>query len=94
MTAITATFTSLPFTQFRKHRHFYLWYDGVWAVLLAGVLALMKGVGHQPLVQGAQLFTHQLAKLRVYAGAEHPHEAQSPAVFDFKSLNRKNTRIG
>ena len=40
MTAITATFTSLPFTQFRKHRHFYLWYDGVWAVLLAGVLAL------------------------------------------------------
>ena len=51
VTAITATFTSLPFTQFRKHRHFYLWYDGVWAVLLAGVLALMKGVGHQPLVQ-------------------------------------------
>ncbi len=40
------------------------------------------------------LARHQLAKLRVYAGAEHPHEAQSPAVFDFKSLNRKNTRIG
>jgi large subunit ribosomal protein L13 len=40
------------------------------------------------------LARHQLAKLRLYAGAEHPHEAQSPTVFDFKSLNRKNARIG
>jgi large subunit ribosomal protein L13 len=36
----------------------------------------------------------QLGKLRVYAGAAHPHEAQSPEVFDFKSRNRKNSRIG
>lgn len=34
----------------------------------------------------------QLANLRVYAGAEHPHEAQSPEVIDFKSLNSKNTK--
>lgn len=32
----------------------------------------------------------QLKKLRVYAGAEHPHEAQQPETLDFKSLNRKN----
>jgi len=31
-----------------------------------------------------------LGNLRVYAGAEHPHEAQSPKVFDFASKNRKN----
>jgi large subunit ribosomal protein L13 len=30
--------------------------------------------------------------LRVYAGAEHPHEAQSPEVVDVASMNRKNTR--
>jgi large subunit ribosomal protein L13 len=36
----------------------------------------------------------QLSKLRVYAGASHPHEAQSPEVLDFKSRNRKNSRIG
>jgi large subunit ribosomal protein L13 len=34
----------------------------------------------------------QLGNLRVYAGAEHPHEAQQPEVIDVASLNRKNTR--
>ena len=36
----------------------------------------------------------QLAKLRVYAGAEHPHAAQNPKTIDFKSQNRKNSRVG
>jgi large subunit ribosomal protein L13 len=36
----------------------------------------------------------QLAKLRVYAGGEHPHEAQSPETVDFAARNRKNSRIG
>lgn len=36
----------------------------------------------------------QFGKLRVYAGAAHPHEAQSPEVVDFKSRNKKNSRIG
>ena len=34
----------------------------------------------------------QLSKLRVYAGPEHPHEAQQPEVIDFKSMNTKNAR--
>ncbi|NWG46300.1 MAG: 50S ribosomal protein L13 [Alphaproteobacteria bacterium] len=38
------------------------------------------------------LARRQLAKLRVYAGAEHPHAAQSPEPIDMASLNRKNTR--
>jgi large subunit ribosomal protein L13 len=33
-----------------------------------------------------------MTNLRVYAGAEHPHEAQSPEVLDVKSMNSKNTR--
>lgn len=34
----------------------------------------------------------QLKKLKVYAGAEHPHEAQKPKVLDFAAMNEKNKR--
>lgn len=34
----------------------------------------------------------QMTHLRVYAGAEHPHEAQSPEVLDVASMNPKNKR--
>ena len=34
----------------------------------------------------------QMSNLRVYAGTEHPHEAQQPEVLDVKVLNKKNTR--
>ena len=34
----------------------------------------------------------QFSKLRVYAGAEHPHEAQSPEAVDYASMNRKNKK--
>ena len=40
------------------------------------------------------LARRQLAKLRVYAGADHPHAAQNPVTIDFKSMNRKNSRVG
>ena len=33
-----------------------------------------------------------MTNLRVYAGAEHPHEAQAPEAVDLKSMNAKNTR--
>lgn len=32
----------------------------------------------------------QLKNLRVYAGSEHPHEAQQPTSVDVGALNRKN----
>ncbi|MEJ2374005.1 MAG: 50S ribosomal protein L13 [Pseudolabrys sp.] len=34
----------------------------------------------------------QLGNLRVYPGAEHPHEAQKPEAVDVASMNRKNVR--
>ena len=34
----------------------------------------------------------QMTHLRVYAGADHPHEAQAPEVLDVKSMNPKNSR--
>src|ERR1700709_536743 len=32
----------------------------------------------------------QMRNLRVFAGTEHPHEAQNPEVLDIASMNRKN----
>jgi large subunit ribosomal protein L13 len=34
----------------------------------------------------------QFGNLRVYAGSEHPHEAQQPEALDVGALNRKNKR--
>jgi len=34
----------------------------------------------------------QLGNLRVYPGADHPHEAQKPEKLDVASMNRKNMR--
>lgn len=40
-----------------------------------------------------RLARRQMTNLRVYAGTEHPHEAQSPEALDVKSMNKKNTRV-
>jgi len=39
-----------------------------------------------------RLGRQQMSNLRVYAGAEHPHVAQSPEVLDIKAMNPKNSR--
>ena len=44
------------------------------------------------MLPGGPLSRQQMTNLRVYAGAEHPHEAQNPEVLDVKSMNKKNTR--
>ena len=38
------------------------------------------------------LARRQLGNLRVYKGAEHPHEAQQPVSVDIGAMNRKNAR--
>lgn len=35
----------------------------------------------------------QASNLRVYAGAEHPHEAQNPEKLDVAAMSRKNVRV-
>jgi large subunit ribosomal protein L13 len=44
------------------------------------------------MLPGGPLARQQLRNLRVYAGAEHPHEAQQPATLDIASMNPKNVR--
>ena len=45
------------------------------------------------MLPGNKLSRQIMANLRVYAGTEHPHEAQDPLVLDVKSMNSKNTRV-
>ena len=44
------------------------------------------------MLPGNRLSRKLMTNLRIYAGAEHPHEAQSPDTLDVKSMNKKNTR--
>ena len=47
----------------------------------------------QRMLPEGPLARQQLRNLRVYAGADHPHEAQSPEVLDVAALNSKNKRV-
>jgi len=44
------------------------------------------------MLPGGPLSRQQMTNLRIYAGTEHPHEAQNPTVVDVASMNPKNTR--
>lgn len=46
----------------------------------------------QRMLPGGKLSRQQMTNLRIYAGSEHPHEAQQPEALDLKPLNPKNTR--
>ena len=45
------------------------------------------------MMPGGPLSRRQMKNLRVYSGAVHPHEAQSPTVLDLAAMNAKNKRI-
>ena len=51
---------------------------------------VMKAV--ERMLPGGPLSRKQMTHLKVYAGGEHPHDAQEPEVLDLKSMNNKNTR--
>ena len=51
---------------------------------------VMKAV--ERMVSRNPLGRQQMTKLHVYAGGEHPHEAQQPEVLDVASMNPKNKR--
>ncbi len=46
----------------------------------------------QRMLPKGALGKQQLSNLKVYAGSEHPHEAQQPEMIDVKALNPKNVR--
>jgi large subunit ribosomal protein L13 len=44
------------------------------------------------MLPGGRLSRQQMTHLRVYPGAEHPHDAQQPMAVDVRAMNKKNTR--
>ena len=44
------------------------------------------------MLPGGPLSRKQMTNLRIYKGGSHPHEGQSPEIFNIKSINEKNTR--
>lgn len=46
----------------------------------------------QRMLPGGPLSRAQMGHLKIYAGAEHPHVAQSPETLDVAGMNPKNTR--
>ena len=52
---------------------------------------LLKAV-ERMLPKDSSLARTQMTNLRVYAGADHPHEAQSPVKLDVAAMNPKNKR--
>ncbi len=47
MSAIVTTLTSLPYTQFRRNRYFYLWYDAFFVVACGALIAWITHTGWQ-----------------------------------------------
>ncbi len=45
------------------------------------------------MMPGGPLTRQQLRNLRIYAGEQHPHEAQLPTTLDVGALNSKNTKV-
>ncbi len=52
MTELVASLTTQPYTQFRRSRHFYLWYDGFFALLCLLLIAVMQRAGWTGLSHG------------------------------------------
>lgn len=44
------------------------------------------------MLPGGPLSRQQMKNLRIYAGPEHPHSAQTPEVLDIAAANDKNAR--
>ena len=53
--------------------------------------AIIKAV--ERMVPRGPLGREQMRHLKVYAGPNHPHEAQQPVTLDVAGMNRKNKRI-
>ncbi|WP_017930420.1 50S ribosomal protein L13 [Robiginitomaculum antarcticum] len=52
---------------------------------------VMRKAVQRMLPKESPLARKQLSNLKIYAGSQHPHEAQTPEVIDFKSMSPKNT---
>ncbi len=45
------------------------------------------------MIKRGPLMREQMRRLKIYAGASHPHEAQNPKNLDIAAMNPKNKRV-
>ncbi|MGV6800462.1 MAG: 50S ribosomal protein L13 [bacterium] len=55
---------------------------------------VVKKAVQRMLPKESPLARQQFGNLKVYAGTDHPHEAQQPEILDVAAMNSKNTRQG
>ena len=53
---------------------------------------LVVSLAIQRMIPKGPLGRKQLSNLKVYAGSNHPHEAQQPEILDVAAMNPKNKR--
>ena len=90
------------FTGRKRRDKTYYWHTGYpGGIKSRTAMAVLDGKHPERVVQKAvermlpkesPLARKQMSNLRVYASAEHPHEAQQPEVIDFKARSSKNSR--
>ena len=85
----------------KRNNKTYYWHTGYPGGIKSRTAdAILDGAHPERVIQKAvermlpkgTLGRKQLTKLKVYAGPDHPHEAQSPEVLDVAAMNPKNKR--
>ena len=93
----------VAFTGNKRTQKLYYWYTGyVGGIKEKRADKILEGKHPERILEKAvermlpegPLGTQQLKNLKVYAGPNHPHEAQSPVKLDVAALSRKNSRKG
>jgi large subunit ribosomal protein L13 len=81
-------------------KNFY-WHTGYPGGIKSRTMGQILGGSHperviekavQRMISRGPLARKQMSNLRIYAGTEHPHEAQQPEVLDVAAMNPKNKR--
>ena len=85
----------------KRNQKTYYWHTGYPGGIKSRTAAKLLDGDHPELVvtkavermiTRGPLGRKQMSNLRVYAGTEHPHEAQHPEMLDVAAMNPKNAR--
>ena len=92
----------VKFTGRKLERKIYYWHTGhpggvksrTAGKILGGRFPerILEKAVERMLPKESPLARAQMTHLRIYNSADHPHEAQTPEVIDFKGANPKNVR--
>ena len=85
----------------KRNKKTYYWHTGYPGGIKSRTAAKLLDGDHpervvtkavERMITRGPLGRKQMSNLRVYAGTEHPHEAQQPEMLDVAAMNQKNAR--